>query len=60
MRISRSWRTVQATGGEVANHLWIRESWSDPMVRVGCSGWVRVSDLGSMAWGVERWWVMLW
>lgn len=43
MRSSRSCLTVHATGGEVANHLCMRESWSDPMVNI-----VEVLRLGSI------------
>jgi hypothetical protein len=44
MRSSRNCLTVHATGGEVANHLCMRESWIDPIVNivevlgVGCLG----------------------
>jgi hypothetical protein len=44
MSSSRNCLTVHATGGEVANHLCMRESCSDPMVgivealRRGCIG----------------------
>jgi len=34
MRSSRNCLTVHATGGEDANHLCMRESWSDPMVNI--------------------------
>lgn len=34
MRISRSCLIVHATGGEVANHLCMRESWIDPIVNI--------------------------
>jgi hypothetical protein len=34
MRSSLSCLTVHATGGEVANHLCMRESCSEPMVEI--------------------------
>lgn len=44
MRSSRSCLTVHATGGEVANHLCMRESWIDPIANI--AGLLGVAPLG--------------
>jgi hypothetical protein len=44
MSSSRNCLTVHATGGEVANHLCMRESWSDPMVELVEVPWYSVRE----------------